>query len=850
MIKSTMFPFKEIEKKYQKFWDENNIFHSNLEDIRQEISISGKKKDNFFYVLGMLPYPSGNIHMGHVRSYVICSIITQLYRMKGYKTINPIGWDSFGLPAENAAIENGIPPQQWTNSNIKNMKSSLKKLGFNFSWDLEISTCSEEYYIPQTKLVIDMFEKGLLERKQELVNWDPVEKTVLANEQVINGKGWRSNASIEKKPMFQWYFKITNYAEELINSLDSLKQWPEDIILMQRNWIGKSTGAKIEFDLLNKKDEELPRKIEVFTTQPELIFGGTFIAISPKHPISIELSKKNIEIKSFLENLKKNDPLAGFFSGLYCYNKFNKQKIPLWVANYIVDGYGASAVYACPAHCEMDKDFSNHHNIHKISVLEENNILINSEELNGLDIFSARRKIFEIYPNDIKESISYRLQDWGISRQRIWGCPIPLAHCNSCDTTFTYNQYSEYFQNQWREFWRNRLSSSLEDATNMSFSVNCLNCKDIIEVEKDTLDTFVDSSWYFLRYLNPNISDPIDTNTSNVLCPVDCYIGGAEHAVLHLLYARFFTKALRDLNYINFNEPFIKLINQGMVCMQTFKDIRGKYVPLSDTLERKPGEFFSVTTGEPLVLGGFEKMSKSKKNGVSPDEKVDEYGADAVRFFIISDNPIEKDFNWNENSLRGCWKFLNRFWNIQLTLEDYEGAEELAEKDTIKLNNLFFKLQYNLDNIELNNYASSIRIISSFIEDSMNKNIREDILYEKWWHLVKISSLIIPHITEAIFDRIKKNSKMHNILLQKKYSEDLEKISIVETSFPSYFMEEKAEIELPVSVNSKYKISVLVKKNYTEDEIKKLAIGSLDMKQENIKNIIYIPYKIINIILK
>jgi len=674
MLNSTRYNFKIIEEKWQKFWEINNSFKA-----------KDSSKDKKFYCLEMFPYPSGKIHMGHVRNYTIGDVLARYKLLQGFNVMHPMGWDSFGMPAENAAKQNNINPKSWTEENIQIMKSQLKKLGLSIDWDREISTCSPEYYKHQQKLFLDLYDKGLVYRKESYVNWDPVDNTVLANEQVIDGKGWRSGAIVERKKLNQWFFKISNFSEQLLNDLDKLNDWPAKVKTMQKNWIGKSYGCEIDFKIHESKKIE---KIKCYTTRPDTLFGFSFLAVSVDHPLSkyYENDKNFLKFKDSCsktgtteESIAQAEKI-GFKTDLMAINPLDSNiKVPVYFANFVLMDYGFGAVFGCPAHDQRDFDFAKKYKLEIKTVvkpIDQNDnfnvsseaysgpgIIINSQFLNGLTVpEQSISKAIEILEKEKlgKKKTNFRLKDWGISRQRYWGCPIPIA----------YDENNEIVKVPIKD-----LPVKLPEKINLNTKGNPLdnhadwkhvniNGKNCIR-ETDTLDTFVDSSWYFLRFCSAKKSElPFDKKDVDYWMPVDQYIGGVEHAILHLLYSRFFTRAISSENTnINISEPFKGLFTQGMVCHETYRDINNNWLSPED-ISTEDGKNYYVTgqKDNPVTVGPSESMSKSKKNTVDPEKIIKSYGADAVRLFILSDSPPEKDIQWSENGMASAYKFIQKFW--------------------------------------------------------------------------------------------------------------------------------------------------------------------------------------------
>ena len=673
--------FKTVEDKWQKYWDQENTFSSKIEKT--------KKK---FYCLEMFPYPSGKIHMGHVRNYTIGDVLARFKALQGYNVLHPMGWDSFGMPAENAARQNNLDPKTWTESNIKTMRSQLKKLGLSIDWSKEISTCSPEYYKHQQEFFLELYDKGLVYRKENYVNWDPVDQTVLANEQVVDGKGWRSGATVERKKLNQWFFNISKFSEELLEGLDDLNNWPNKVKVMQKNWIGKSFGCEIEFKIESNKPID---NIKCYTTRPDTLFGFSFLALSVDHPLAkyYETDKKFQEFKKECsktgtteESIASAEKL-GFKTDLIAINPLDKSiKVPVYFANFVLMDYGLGAVFGCPAHDQRDLDFAIKYNLGITPVVKpekENDFkidkeaytgegyLYNSKFLDGLKVPSESivKTIEFLEKNNLgTKKTNYRLKDWGISRQRYWGCPIPIA-------------YDE--NDQPIKIPRNMLPVKLPEIKKLNNTGNPLDSEDswkffILDGKKyrretDTLDTFVDSSWYFLRFCSPNNLDRGFTQEeANYWMPVDQYIGGVEHAILHLLYSRFFMQALSYKNDdFKLKEPFDGLFTQGMVCHETYKDQNNKWLSPDEVISEDGKKFFKKDSpSEQVVVGPTESMSKSKKNTIDPENIIKNYGADSVRLFILSDSPPEKDVQWSDQGMLASFKFVQKLWTLNSKILD------------------------------------------------------------------------------------------------------------------------------------------------------------------------------------
>lgn len=677
---------KEVERKWQAIWAERNTFATRFDSPQPK-----------YYVLEMFPYPSGRIHMGHVRNYTLGDVVARYKRAKGFSVLHPMGWDAFGLPAENAAREKGVSPADWTYSNIDTMRGELKRMGLSIDWSLELATCHPGYYRHQQKLFLDLLRAGLAYRKESFVNWDPVDQTVLANEQVIEGRGWRSGALVEKRKLSQWFFRITAFAEELLAALDELPRWPERVRLMQANWIGRSEGARLEFQLSNGGD-----KIAVYTTRPDTLFGASFLALAPDHPLAQKAAAANPDAARFIAECRQSGTSEvlieaaekkGFDTGLKARHPFLPDaEIPVYIANFVLMEYGAGAIFGCPAHDQRDLEFARKYKLPVLRVVaaadEAGPIgesaftddgpatrLINSEFLNGMTVQDAKRAaIARLEKMNIgKGEVNFRLRDWGISRQRYWGCPIPVVHCQACGIVPVPESDLPVLLPEITSF--DTPGNPLEHHPSWKH-VACPKCGARALRETDTCDTFVDSSWYFARFCSPRADTPLSRAVADRWLPVDQYIGGIEHAILHLLYARFFTRALEKTGHLSVQEPFSGLFTQGMVCHQTYRDGAGKWLYPEDVRFLPDGSARHVKTNDPVSVGRSESMSKSKKNVVDPGRIIDQYGADTGRWFMLSDNPPDRDMEWSEAGVEGAWRFTQRLWRL---LQD--GLPLLAAPD-------------------------------------------------------------------------------------------------------------------------------------------------------------------------
>ena len=828
--------YQIIEKKWQSFFDNNKIYRT--------------KKSPKFYCLEMFPYPSGKIHMGHVRNYTIGDVIARFKYLNGYNVLHPMGWDSFGLPAENAARENNLHPQEWTEKNISQMKRQLKMLGLSIDWDLEISTCNEDYYKHQQELFIDFFNLGLISRKENYVNWDPVEQTVLANEQVVDGKGWRSGAAVERKKLSQWVFNIKLFENELLECLSQLDNWPNKVKLMQKNWIGKSIGCEINFNI-NKTS----KKIKVFTTRPDTIFGASFIALSVDHSLSSEFNNDKNFIKFKEECLKSGtteEALAlaeknGFKTGYYAEHPFiANKKIPIYFANFVLMDYGSGAIFGCPAHDQRDFDFAKKYELEIIQVVLNNNKelteayvgsgkLINSDFLNGLNVEDAKLKIIEAIENKEigKKTISFRLKDWGVSRQRYWGCPIPMIYLE--DGTIVPVEKDELPITLPKDVDLKKSGNPLANHPSWKRTIQKNTGKPAIR-ETDTLDTFVDSSWYFMRFCSPkNKKDPFNIDDLNYWMPVDQYIGGVEHAILHLLYSRFFMRAVKKKNTkINITEPFKGLFTQGMVCHETYKDKNGKWLSPDELKKNDKGEFVKNSDKTQVTVGPSESMSKSKKNVIDPEDMIKSYGADAVRWFILSDSPPEKDVQWSNQGVNAAYKFLQKLYNLSHTIINRENSTfDKDEEFEIRFNNYIIKITNLINNFQLNVVVANIYSIYNLFNSALDQEISNKCIKDNFSRLMKILIPFVPHLAHECLEQL--GSKDINI-----WPEVDNRLSLNE------------KIKIAIQINGKTKEVIEVKKDLDEKDIvhecKKIKKINDQLNKSKIKKTIFVKNKIINIL--
>ncbi len=778
----------------------------------------------------MFPYPSGNIHMGHVRNYVIGDICARYHKLKGDQVIHPMGWDAFGLPAENAAIQFKTHPKDWTLSNIKNMKSQLQKLDLDIDWNRELATCNEDYYRYQQELFIDLYNAGLAYKKDALVNWDPVDQTVLANEQVIDGKGWRTGADVEKINLSQWFFKITDYAEELLADLENLKLWPEKVKIMQKNWIGKSIGAEIKFKLANNSDSYL----NIFTTRPDTIYGATFIAVSINHNIVREtLDKSAIEkIKREFDKVNEDKVKLGVKLNINCNHPLLEKSIPVYVANFVLDTYGEGAIFGCPAHDQRDFEFAKKYSLPIIKVIECDDIelpyvgsgkVINSPLLNGLEKDEAIKEIINHFKKKGigKEKINYKIRDWGVSRQRYWGCPIPVIYYE--DGTLRVLDKSELPVLLPYEVDLEGKGNALLNNDKWR-KIKCPKTNKVAFRETDTLDTFVDSSWYYIRFLNNKLNKPFDLDQANKFLPVDKYIGGIEHAILHLLYSRFFMKALRDIYKLNIDEPFKQLFTQGMITHKTYKTLDNQWVMPKDVIF-KDGKLLKINSYEEIKEGPTEKMSKSKKNVVEPDEILENYGIDATRIFMISDSPPDRELEWTDEGIQGSKNLIHRIERYFLKKEIKIDIE--IEKNIEKF---VYNIELNINNFSLNKCVADIYTIFNYLE-KRNVYLYDNDLSKK---ILTCLFPILPSLSTKLYSDLFKTSIF-------KVWPKIQKKLLIEN-----------KINLPIQIQGKLITTIETNKGYVEKEILK-TIYQLDKIRNKIENkkiikVINVQDKIINII--
>ena len=842
--------FKIIESKWQKIWNEKKIFSTKAD--------KNKKK---FYCLEMFPYPSGKIHMGHVRNYTIGDVLARFKALQGFNVLHPMGWDSFGMPAENAARQNNLDPETWTDSNISKMKSQLKKLGLSIDWEREISTCKPEYYKHQQEFFLELYDKGLVYRKEEYVNWDPIDQTVLANEQVIDGKGWRSGAPVERKKLNQWFFNIKKFSKELLEGLGSLEKWPNKVKVMQTNWIGKSVGCEVKFKIETSNDDI--KEISCFTTRPDTLFGMSFLALSVDHPIS-KLYENDPQFIKFKKECSKtgtteesiaNAEKIGFKTELLAINPLNEEiKVPVYFANFVLMDYGLGAVFGCPAHDQRDLDFATKYNLKiktvvspklKFEDFEVTNeayvgsgFIINSGFLNNLKVpeESIQKTISYLERKNLGEKrTNFRLKDWGISRQRYWGCPIPII--------YDENNNPHKIPKEMLPVKLPKISKLEPTGNPLDKETGWKNIKingEKFVRETDTLDTFVDSSWYFLRFCSPKKDDyGFDLEEVKYWMPVDQYIGGVEHAILHLLYSRFFMKALSfKKDDFDLSEPFNGLFTQGMVCHETYKDKNNNWVSPEDTVTINGNKYLKENNSEEITIGASDSMSKSKKNTIDPENIIELYGADAVRLFILSDSPPEKDVQWSDEGIISSYKFIQKLWALHnsILIEINKDHKQDKSNEIDKYTNKFIKkITNNLDNFSYNVIIANLHELYSFLKKEIQREYTKKTLINNYKKILTIMMPVIPHFANEGLGMIDINYKIH-------WPEYDEKI-LIENIIP-----------IVVQINGKKRALINIERNTSENDLlKKIKedknlIRYLDKKL--IKKKIYVPNKLINIIIE
>ncbi|MES2471840.1 MAG: leucine--tRNA ligase [Pseudomonadota bacterium] len=840
---------KESEKHWQQEWDARALFATP--------SQSGKPK---YYVLEMFPYPSGRIHMGHTRNYTMGDVIARFRRAQGYNVLHPMGWDAFGLPAENAARDKGVSPRDWTYENIAAMRDQLKMMGLSIDWSREFATCDPEYYHQQQKLFLEFYKAGFVYRSEADVNWDPVDMTVLANEQVIDGRGWRSGAIVERRKLSQWFFKITAFADELLQGLETLDRWPEKVRTMQKNWIGRSEGLRFQFTLSNSE------KLDVFTTRPDTLFGASFVALSPDHPLAQELAAKDKSLEDFIAECRKTGTAEaeiekaeklGYDTGLTAAHPFDPDwKLPVMVANFVLMGYGTGAIFGCPAHDQRDLDFARKYKLNVTPVVLPSDAdpktfdvgkeayvgpgkLANSRFLDGMTVEQAKAEVAARLEKDGigERTVNYRLRDWLVSRQRPWGCPIPMVHCAKCGVVpVPVDQLPVKLP----EIINFNVKGNPLDADTAWKTTTCPTCKGAAVRDTDTLDTFADSSWYFLRFTNPHADAPVDKTDADYWMPVDQYIGGIEHAILHLLYARYFTRAMSKLGLVSEPEPFAGLFTQGMVCHETYKDASGNWVT-PDEIEKRDGKAFFLGTDTPVAIGASEKMSKSKKNVIAPETIIADYGADTIRWFMLSDTPPERDIEWTDAGAEGCWRFVQRIYRLCTEATDLPApgtAISADDADSKTLRQAVHKavqaVTEHLENLRFNSAVAQLYTLANAIGAAPNANpaARREALEA----IVLLAAPMMPHLAESCWQALG-HAKL-----------------VAETPWPKYdpALTASDSVTIAIQVNGKRRGEISMAKDADSKTVEAAALAdegvirALEGKAP--KKVIVVPNRIVNIV--
>lgn len=835
----------EADARWQAVWDEKQTFKA---------SDSSDKPRS--YVLEMFPYPSGRIHIGHVRNYSMGDVLARFRRMTGHEVLHPMGWDAFGMPAENAAMEKKVHPGDWTRSNIATMRAQLKKLGFALDWSRELATCEPDYYGQEQALFLDMMEAGLVYRKESAVNWDPVDMTVLANEQVIDGKGWRSGAPVEKRKLSQWFLKITQFADDLLKGLKTLDQWPEKVRLMQENWIGKSVGLQFRFKLDTPVDGI--SEVEVFSTRPDTIFGASFSAIAADHPLALALESRDAGLAAFAEECRHSGTAAaeietqekkGYDTGLSVIHPFTGRKLPLFVANFVLMDYGTGAVMAVPGHDQRDLDFARKYMLPVERVVaaegdEEKGIgeeaytgpgrLVNSEFLNGMSVEDAKAEVIRRAEAEGwgTGTTVFRLRDWGVSRQRYWGTPIPVIHCEDCGPVGVPKDQLPVLLPEDVSF---DIPGNPLDRHPAWKHVDCPRCGKAARRETDTLDTFADSSWYFIRFASQPKDKPFDRETVEKWLPVGQYIGGVEHAILHLLYARFWTRALQHMGQIGFAEPFTGLFTQGMVTHETYKSPEGAWLAPQD-VERQGDKVVMIDSGAPVTVGRVEKMSKSKKNVVDPDDIIAQYGADAVRWFMLSDSPPERDLPWTESGIEGSWRFINRLWRLFGEADKAAEGQEASGQDRAldrKLHQTIDGVAKDIEALSFNKAVAKIYELTNAVEKAKPSASRSAAIRT----LALLVAPMTPHLAEEAW------ADMGNQGL------------IADAAWPQVDPALLVEDEVTVAcqVMGKLRDTITVPKGTSKEELERLALAAPNVVRildgATPRKVIVVPDRLVNLVI-
>ncbi|QDO96583.1 leucine--tRNA ligase [Ferrovibrio terrae] len=849
---------KAVETKWQAAWNERQAFRAEADPKRPK-----------YYVLEMFPYPSGRIHMGHVRNYTLGDVVARYKRARGFNVLHPMGWDAFGLPAENAAQEKKIHPAAWTYDNIANMRAELQRMGLSLDWSREFATCHPGYYKYQQEIFLDFLKAGLIDRKESFVNWDPVDHTVLANEQVIDGRGWRSGAVVERRKLSQWFLKITNYADDLLDALQTgLERWPERVKLMQQNWIGKSEGARFAFALQDRSD-----KVEVYSTRPDTLFGASFVAIAADHPLAAEAAKNDPKLAAFIEECRQSGTAEaelekaekkGYRINIEAVHPFDPDwTLPVYVANFVLMEYGTGAIFGCPGHDQRDLDFARKYDLTVKAVVApkgqanveigteaftetDNTVAVNSDFLNGLDVAAAKRaaikKLEELKAGE--GTVTFRLRDWGVSRQRYWGCPIPVIHCEDCGIVPVPKQDLPVQLPDDVTF--DKPGNPLDHHPTWKH-VNCPTCGKAARRETDTCDTFVDSSWYFARFCSPRAELPMVQEEVDYWMPVDQYIGGIEHAILHLLYSRFFTRALRDTGHLSLKsgEPFAGLFTQGMVCHETYRDASGTWLEPTE-VKKDSGKVVHIRTNEPVTVGRTEKMSKSKKNVIDPGLIIDTYGADTARWFMLSDSPPERDLEWSESGVEGAWRFTQRLWRLVSEPRGPIAAKaagkpsdwpQAAQELRRELHKTIAALTQDLEQFHFNKAVARIHEFANLLEaargdDAATAWARREALES----LAKLIGPMVPHLAEEIWQALGHDG----LLLEQPWPVADADLARDET------------VTIAVQVSGKLRATIEVARDMAQPDLEKLALANDNVVRaidgKPVRKVIIVPNRIVNVV--
>jgi leucyl-tRNA synthetase len=851
---------KEVEAKWQAAWSQRGSFRTGVEEARAK-----------YYVLEMFPYPSGRIHMGHVRNYTLGDVVARYKSARGFNVLHPMGWDAFGMPAENAAMERKVHPAEWTYRNIETMRGQLAAMGLSYDWNREFATCSPDYYRHEQKIFLDFHKAGLAYRKESWVNWDPVDHTVLANEQVIDGCGWRSGAPVEKRKLAQWFLRITAFAEELLAGLEGLERWPDRVRLMQSNWIGRSEGLHMDFALEGPglgADETLT----VYTTRHDTIFGASFCAISANHPLAERLARSDPEAARFIgecnrlgtsEEAIERAEKKGYASGISAIHPFQpERKLPLFIANFVLMEYGTGAVFGCPGHDQRDLDFARKYGLPVSAVVAPPDAdpqgftieaeaytgegrMINSDFLNGLSIADAKETVASRLEATAhgKRAINYRLRDWGVSRQRYWGCPIPFIHCDACGLVPVPEEELPVTLPEDVSF--DAPGNPLERHATWKH-VACPKCARRGVRETDTLDTFFESSWYFIRFCSPHASDVFDTREVAYWMPVDQYIGGIEHAVLHLLYSRFFTRALKRCGYIDSDEPFAGLLTQGMVCHETYRDAEGNWLQPDEVERKADGMLVQSATGKAVTVGRSEKMSKSRKNVVDPTAIIEAYGADTARLFMLSDSPPERDLEWTATGVEGAWRYVQRLWRMvaepAVALAPIGSAPpEAPGEPALALRRQIHKtiaaVSDDFDKFAFNRAVARIRELTNTLGD-LDPNVKDaaGLLREGLETAVRLIGPVTPHLAEEMWQALG-----HETLL-------------AETPWPEAeaALVEDESITIAVQVNGKLKGTITLGRAAPREEAEAAALAEPAVQraigEKTVRKVVVVPDRVVNVV--